>query len=315
LTLCFPAYSDSEEQQFGIVGILHSIGSDTLDDVITQWASAFQKRYPHIRIQIQTSGSSAAPIAIIGGTASIGPMSRPLRDSERQSFVKKYHYEPTMLTVGIDAIGVFVHPANPVQQISQYDLDAAFSVTRFCGARNNINRWWGLIKSNDLTEFAQSEIRLYGRNSASGTYAFFKQTALCAGDYKAEVHQQPSSSAIIRSVANQIDSLGYASIGAISNLVKPLALENQSGEYISLNEQNIQSGAYPLTRNLYLMINKPPEADLSPSLRAFLRFIYSDEGQSIVSQNGYVPVSDVMRRRELAKFAPLKTKQILEVIR
>ena len=105
---------------------MHSVGSDTLDDVITQWASAFQKRYPNVRIQIQTSGSSAAPIAIIGGTASIGPMSRPLRASEQQSFINKYQYEPTMLTVGIDAIGVFVHPSNPLKQISQLDLDAVF---------------------------------------------------------------------------------------------------------------------------------------------------------------------------------------------
>lgn len=294
---------------------MHSVGSDTLDDVITQWASAFQKRYPNVRIQIQTSGSSAAPIAIIGGTASIGPMSRPLRASEQQSFINKYQYEPTMLTVGIDAIGVFVHPSNPLKQISQLDLDAVFSVTRFCGGRSQIMRWSEFLRTNDFSELGQSKIRLYGRNSASGTYAFFKQTALCSGDYKAEVHQQPSSSAIIRSVANQIDSLGYASIGAISKQVKPLALENKAGEFISLSEQNIQSGSYPLTRNLYLLINNPPDEDLSLSLQTFLRFIYSDEGQAIVSQNGYVPVSDAMRRRELAQFAPLKAKQILKVIR
>ena len=278
----------------GIVGTLHSIGSDTLGDVVTQWAGEFSQRYPHARLQIQTAGSSAAPIAIIGGTASIGPMSRPLRPSETRSFVDKYGYQPTMLKVGIDAIGVFVHLDNPIESITAQQLDALFSQTRYCGAVQSITRWSQLY--NNITDdgaidaLKERDIRMYGRNSASGTYSFFKANALCFGDYKAAVKQQPSSSAIIRAVANSPVGIGYASIGALNNQVKPLALTNREGVPIALTQANIQAGKYPLNRYLYLMINHPPGQALSPTLLAFLQYVLSDNGQLAVQRAGYVPM-------------------------
>ncbi len=311
---------NTQQRPKGIVGTLHSIGSDTLGDVITQWAGEFARRYPHARLQIQTAGSSAAPIAIIGGTASIGPMSRPLKPSETRSFVDKFGYQPLMLKVGIDAIGVFVHLDNPIDFVTPEQLDAIFSETRYCGATQGLSRWselaGNLSGSTAAVALTEHDIRMYGRNSASGTYSFFKANGLCVGDYKAEVKQQPSSSAIIRAVANTPVGIGYASIGAINNQVKPLALTNTAGELVALSQQNIQQGNYPLNRYLYLLINHPPGQALSPTLLAFLQYVLSDAGQQVVKRAGYVPIpSDLLatQRRQITRTEQGLPK--LEVIR
>ncbi len=199
----------NQELTPGVVGSITSIGSETLSSLMTEWATEFNRLYPQAKIQIQTTGSSAAPIAITAGTASLGPMSRPLKPSERQSFINRFGYEPTMVTVAIDAIGVFVQESNPLQSLSVDQLDRLFSATRYCTFGQPINYWHELLDDSeyslsDFAKFPEFPVQLFGRNSASGTYSYFKQKALCHGDYRNTVKQLSSSASIIHTVANRM---------------------------------------------------------------------------------------------------------------
>lgn len=304
-TKALPAIPDLELPAKGIVGNMTSIGSDTLASLMTLWSAEFNRIYPLAKIQIQTTGSSAAPIAITAGTASVGPMSRALKPSERQSFINKFGYEPLMITVAIDAIGVFVKDTNPLQTLTIAQLDGLFSATRYCAARRSLKNWAELLTHEeysqaDFAPVARFPIRLYGRNSASGTYIFFKQHALCNGDYKAQVQQLPSSSSIIQTVANGRGALGYASVGYQAAGVKTLAIaSSEKTPAYQITAENVQSGQYPLTRGLFLMINQQPGKPFSPVLSQFLKFVLSDYGQSIVATEGYFPIASAQRDAQL----------------
>ena len=300
-------YSAQASQAFtpGVVGNMTSIGSDTLSSVMTGWATEFNRLYPQAKIQIQITGSSAAPIAITAGTASLGPMSRPLKPSERQSFINRFGYEPTMVTVAIDAIGVFVQENNPLQNLSMEQLDRLFSATRYCTFDQPIRYWDELL---DESEYSRSEfsrlsnfpIQLYGRNSASGTYSYFKQKSLCHGDYLNTVKQLPSSASIIHKVANRMGAIGYASLGFTFSGVKALSIGNK-GRQVEVNAKTIQSGKYPLARELYLLVNQSPDKSLAPGVAQFLRYVLSEPGQQIVRQSGYFPISSERQQEQLNK--------------
>lgn len=292
----------------GVVGSMTSIGSDTLSSVMTAWAAEFNQLYPQAKIQIQTTGSSAAPIAITAGTASIGPMSRPLKPSERQSFINRFGYEPTMITVAIDAIGVFVQDTNPLQSLSINQLDRLFSATRYCQFGQPIRYWHELLDDTayqftDFATFSEFPVRLYGRNSASGTYSYFKQKALCHGDYLNTVKQLPSSSSIIQTVAHRVGAIGYASVGFTFSGVKMLSIAN-GDKPVVVNASTVQSGEYPLTRELYLLVNQTPDKTLAPGVAQFLRYVLSEQGQQIVRQSGYFPIAPVLQQQQLQRLFP-----------
>ena len=293
----------NQELTPGVVGSITSIGSETLSSLMTEWATEFNRLYPQAKIQIQTTGSSAAPIAITAGTASLGPMSRPLNPSERQSFINRFGYEPTMVTVAIDAIGVFVQESNPLQSLSVDQLDRLFSATRYCTFGQPINYWHELLDDSeyslsDFAKFPEFPVQLFGRNSASGTYSYFKQKALCHGDYRNTVKQLSSSASIIHTVANRMGGIGYASLGSTIPGVKALSIAN-GGKEVEVNAKTVQSGQYPLARQLYLLVNHSPDKSLAPGVAQFLRYILSQQGQYIVRQLGYFPISSNQQQAQL----------------
>src|SRR5919106_57941 len=157
----------SYQKVSGVSGNLNSVGSDTLNNMMTLWAEGFKKVYPNVNIQIEGKGSSTAPPALIGGTAQLGPMSRPMKGSEVDAFEKKYDYKPTPLRASLDSLAVFVNKDNPLEGLTIEQVDAMFSKTRRCGATQNAETWGDI----GLTDgWVNSPISLYGRNSASGTY-------------------------------------------------------------------------------------------------------------------------------------------------
>src|SRR3989475_9862902 len=159
----------------GVSGNLNSIGSDTLNNLMTLWAEGFRKQYPNVKIQIEGKGSSTAPPALIEGTAQIGPMSRLMKSTEIDAFEKKFRYKPTAIPVAIDALAVYVNKDNPVKGLTIAQVDAIFSKSRRWGHNENIQFW----KQAGLDEgLSDNPISIYGRNSASGTYGFFKEHAL-----------------------------------------------------------------------------------------------------------------------------------------
>ncbi len=282
----------------GISGNLSSAGSDTLANLMTLWSEAFTREYPSVNVQVQAAGSSTAPPALAEGTANFGPMSRALKDNEIEHFEERYGYRPTAIRVAIDAVAVFVHKDNPLQSLSLQQLDAMFSVTRRCGARREL-RFWGDL---GLTGgWYDRPIQLFGRNSVSGTYGYFKSIALCAGDYRNSLNEQPGSASVVQAVASSLDAIGYSGIGYKSSGVKALAISTAGAEAVAASLRTAADGTYPLSRYFYIYVNKPPNQPLPPLEREFLQLVLSRQGQEIVAKDGYIPISAQIAARELAK--------------
>lgn len=275
------------EKTAGISGNLSSVGSDTLNNLMTFWAEGFKKQYPNVNIQIQGAGSSTAPPALEQGTANFGPMSRTMKDAEIQAFEKKHGYKPTAVPVAVDALAVFVHKDNPIKGMSMPLVDAVFSSTRKCGMEKNVTKWGQAGLSG---AWANRDLQIYGRNSVSGTYGYFKENALCKGDFKNNVNEQPGSASVVQSVATSINGIGYSGIGYKTSGVRAVPLKGSDGEFYDANEKNALSGKYPLARFLYVYVNKAPNKPLRPVDAEFLKLVLSKQGQETVEKDGYIPL-------------------------
>lgn len=269
----------------GVSGNLNSIGSDTLNNLMTMWAEKFKEFYPNVNIQIEGKGSSTAPPALIEGTAQLGPMSREMKPTEIDAFEKKYGYRPVQFRVALDALAVFVHKDNPVESLAMKQVDAIFSVTRKRGGSDVSN--WGQAGVSALSGQAVS---IYGRNSASGTYGFFKEFALKNGDFKSSVKEQPGSSAVVQGIASDAAGIGYSGIGYLTSGVKALPLSGDDGAVYEPTYENVLSGSYPLSRFLYIYVNKKPGQPFDKLTQEFLRLVLSQQGQEIVIKDGYYPL-------------------------
>ncbi len=282
-----PSLPDYQKSS-GVSGNLSSVGSDTLANLMTLWAEEFKRQYPNVNIQIQAAGSSTAPPALTEGTANVGPMSRKMKDKEVQSFEGKYGYKPLAIPVAIDALAVFVNKDNPIEGLSISQVDAIFSATRKCGAKADAVNWGDVGVGGS---FASKPIQLYGRNSVSGTYGYFKKKALCKGDYKNSVNEQPGSASVVQSVTSSVNGIGYSGIGYKTSGVKAVALSKKDGEkFVEATPDNAVTGAYPLSRFLYVYVNKAPNKPLQPLEREFVKMVMSKTGQNVVVKDGYVPL-------------------------
>ncbi|EKE74901.1 PstS family phosphate ABC transporter substrate-binding protein [Gallaecimonas xiamenensis] len=282
----------------GVSGNLSSVGSDTLANLMTFWAEEFKRQYPNVNIQIQAAGSSTAPPALTEGTAQFGPMSRKMKSGEIEAFEKRYGYKPTEIRVAIDALAVYVHKDNPVKGMTMEQVDGVFSSTLKCGGQV-IDRWGQLGLTGD---WAAKDIQLYGRNSVSGTYGYFKEEALCKGDFKNSVNEQPGSASVVQSVSTSLNAIGYSGIGYKTSGVKTVPLSKDGGKtFIDATHENAVTGAYPLSRFLYVYVNKHPNKPLDPMQAEFVKMVLSKTGQEVVEKDGYVAVPASVAKRELAK--------------
>jgi phosphate transport system substrate-binding protein len=274
------------ERVAGVSGNLNSIGSDTLNNLMTLWAEGFQAKYPNVRIQIEGKGSSTAPPALIEATAQLGPMSRPMKGTEIDAFEKKYGYKPTEIKVAIDALAVFVHKDNPVKSLTMTQVDSVFSSTRKAGGP--VIEKWGEVGLAGA--WAARPISLYGRNSASGTYGFFKDHVLKGGDYKATVKEQPGSSSVVQGVTSDLGGIGYSGIGYATSGVRAIPLAGSDGRDYEATLDNCLTGKYPLARFLYIYVNRKPGQPMDKLTAEFLRYVLSKEGQEVVVKDGYFPL-------------------------
>lgn len=280
----------------GVTGNLSSIGSDTLNNLMTFWAEGFARNYPNVKIQIEGKGSSTAPPALIAGTAQLGPMSRPMKASEMDAFEKKYGYKPTAIGVALDALGVYVNKDNPIESLAIEQVDAIFSSTRSCGGKQDITDW------SQLGIPWKAPLSLYGRNSASGTYGYFKEHALCKGDFKGSVKEQPGSATVVEGVTNDRYAIGYSGMGYRSAGVRLVALAPiGSPKAYEATSDNVYAGTYPLSRHLYLYVNRAPGRPLSPLVKEFLRYVLSQEGQEVVVKDGFIPLVKEIADVEMKK--------------
>jgi phosphate transport system substrate-binding protein len=280
----------------GVSGNIKSIGSDTLKNLMTLWAEGFKAQYPNIKIEIEGKGSSTAPPALIAGTAQFGPMSRPMKSSEADEFEKTFGYKPTPVSVAVDALAVFVHKDNPIECLTLQQADAVFSKTRKGGMDKEIATWGDLGLSG---EWAAKPISLYGRNSASGTYGYFKDEALFKGDYKDSVKEQPGSSAVVQGVATDKFAIGYSGIGYKTADVRAVPLaKKEGGACIEATAEQAYAGKYPLARFLYIYTNKDPNQPLDPVRTEFVRYVLSKQGQQVVIKDGYFPITAAVAEKD-----------------
>jgi len=246
----------------GVSGTISSVGSDTLANLMTLWSEEFKRAYPNVNIQVQAAGSSTAPPALTESTSNLGPMSRKMKDKEIEAFETRHGYKPTAIPVAIDALAVYVHKDNPIAGMNIADVDAIFSSTRKCGADQDISRWGQLGLTG---AWQQRDVQIFGRNSVSGTYGYFKKKALCKGDYKNTVNEQPGSASVVQSVSTSINGIGYSGIGYKTASVRAVPLSKKAGEpAVEATPENAVSGSYPLSRFLYIYVNKAPNKPLAP---------------------------------------------------
>src|SRR4029450_7584691 len=283
----------------GVSGNISSIGSDSLNNVMTLWAETFSKFYPNAKIQIEGKGSSTAPPALIAGTAQLGPMSREMKGTEIDAFEKKYGYKPTQIRTSVDALAVFVNKDNPMKCMSIPQGDAGFSKSRRQSYKEDIKTWGQLGLTG---EWANKPISLYGRNSASGTYGFFKEHSLKNGDFKDEVKEQPGSASVVQGVTVDRFAMGYSGIGYATAGVRAVPLaEKEGSKCYEADPDNAYAGTYPLSRFLYVYVNKAPGKPLDPLTREFVKLMVSKEGQEVVIKDGYFPIPATIAKEELSK--------------
>ncbi len=288
-----PSYKKIE----GVAGTLNSVGSDTLNNMMTFWAEGFRKIYPNVNVQIEGKGSSTAPPALIEGVSQLGPMSREMKQQEVEAFEAKYGFKPTTIGVALDALAVFVNKDNPISEMSMTQVDSIFSKTQKRGGQD-ITTWGQLGLAG---EWANKPMSLYGRNSASGTYGFFKEHTLKKGDYRDTVKEQPGSASVVLGVTEDKAGIGYSGVGYVTSGVKALALAGKDGETAyATSYENVLSGKYPLGRLLYINVAKEPNKPLPTLQKEFLLYVLSKEGQEVVIKDGYLPLTaaaaDKMRK-------------------
>jgi phosphate transport system substrate-binding protein len=304
---CVPVYAALEvdknlplyQKVQGVSGKVSSVGSDTLANLVTLWAEDFKRLYPNVSIQIQAAGSSTAPPALTEGTSDLGPMSRKMKSKEIKSFEAVHGYKAIAIPVAIDALAIYVHKDNPIEGMSIPTVDAIFSATRKCGAPKDIVRWGEAGIGGSLSN---QSIQIFGRNSVSGTYGYFKKKALCKGDYKNNVNEQPGSASVVQSVTNSINGIGYSGIGYRTAGVKSVPLSKKDGKpFVEATPANAVKGSYPLARFLYIYVNKAPNEKLQPKVHEFVKMILSQRGQKVVVKDGYIPLPAKVVKKVLTK--------------
>ena len=293
----------------GVSGTLSATGSDTVANLTTLWAEEFKRVYPNVNIQIQATGSSAAPTALTEITANIGLMSRAMRRDEIRSFTARYGYPPTRIPVALDALAILVHRDNPLPSITLAEIDAVISATLLCGARRPIDNWRQLGLP---APWADRGIVAFGRNSVSGSYGFFKSAALCLGDFHTGVNEQSGSGSLVQAIGSTWNGIGYSSIAFSTSSVRivPVAWERDGVEHIATPDQAV-SGEYPFDRYLLFYVNRPAGGVLPPLEREFIRMVLSRDGREIVSRSGYIPLPTNLANESLAALAAHRSAEWL----
>ena len=292
------------EKQDGIDGTVVCVTSDTLSNLMTLWAEGFRKHYPKVQLNVEGKGATTPPAAMREGVIDIGGMSRPYKDSEIEEFKRKYGYEPSHVTVAFDALALFVHKDNPVHKLSLAQVDAIYSSTRKRESPEDSTKWGQVGLDGD---WADLDITLFGRNSMSSTYGYFKERVLSKGDFKKSVKEQPGSAAVVKLTSEDRGAIGYSGIGARTDDVRavPISLET-AGEAFEPTRENCYSEKYPISRRLYIYFNRKPSENLKPRVREFLKFVHSRQGQEVVLKDGFIPLTINLIDAEVERYEDTK---------
>lgn len=285
----------------GVSGHLMSVGSDTMLHEMELWAEGFKSLYPNVTIEIEGKGSNTAPAALLEGKSQLGPMSRPMTPDEIASFQTKYGYKPTAVLVAVDALAIYVHKNNPIACLTMEQVERIFAADPKSGGGRSIQTWGEVGLTG---EWGKKPIALFGRNTVSGTYKFFKQNALGGGDFKESLKQQDGSEAVVREVGAGAGAIGYSGIGYRTDAVRAVPVSAGKQCYAA-NFDNTYSRKYPLARGLYINVLKDPKAAFDTLAGEFVKYVLSKEGQLQAKKGGYFPITRNIREHELTRLGLL----------
>jgi len=280
-----PVYTVQE----AVSGKFKIAGSDTMKPLIEAWMGDFTRRHPELKIAVAGAGSQTGLEALLAHQTEIAAMSRRMTAGEISEFVREYGYEPTEVPVANDALAVFVHKDNPVAGLSLEELDAMFCRERRRGLSYPVDSW-GLVGLTD--EWFEAPIRLYGRNGKSGTSYLFREEVCKGGTFRSQLVNAQGSASVVLDLTRDPQGIGFSAIGYRTSTVRPVPIAPvKGGRYVEPNFQTAMDGSYPLRRNLYFYIARPPKTSPPPFLSELVRFALSYQGQQLALEHGYFPLS------------------------
>ena len=247
-------------------------GSTTVLPIIQKAADEYMASHPDADIQVSGGGSGVGIQAIGAETVDIGMSSREVTRAE----MGKY---PGLVVTSVaqDGIAVIVNPANEIQYIT---LDQIKDI--YLG---KITKWTQITGAN--VPNTNNQIVIIGRDSASGTRAYFDESVLLKATPAKTMLEKNSNGAVLQTIAQTPGSIGYVSIGFVSKDVKALPIWYNYDKIISPTLENVKSKTYPVSRDLYVITNGQPTGLAGD----FIKYILSPEGQKIVADEGYVTIS------------------------
>lgn len=273
----------------GLTGALSVAGSETMKPLTESWAADLRRLYPGFTISVTSAGSEAGLAALLEGKVQIAAMSRRITQQEIVEFKREFGYEPVEVPVAVDALGVFVHKDNPIEGLSLAQLDAMFSKERRRGLEYPINTWGDALVLEE--GWADAPVHLYGRNGSSGTASFFREHVLNGAALKNTMTAGAGSASVVVELVKDPFGIGFSGIGYQITGIRPVPIASvQGGRYVQPSFQTAMDGSYPLRRNLYLYVNRPPKVAASPTLTEYVKFVLSQQGQQIVLAQGYYPL-------------------------
>ncbi|TWT31810.1 PstS family phosphate ABC transporter substrate-binding protein [Blastopirellula retiformator] len=288
-------------------GEVRCVGSDTMREVMEQVAAALKEASPDLAMTIESEGSATAPPALTAGECELALMSRRMTLTEKEAFRQKFGHDPVGIEIGLDALAVYVNAENPIRGLTLDQLNAIFGA----GAAQLKPRWGAYA----MPPFPNHEILTQGRNQQSGSRAFFRAVTLRGGKFRDDMQVHPDSDEVVESVGASYAAIGFSGMGYRDQQVRAIAIaRNEGGEYLHYSPeeyandpdpakrfQYVYDGRYPLSRFMYVYVNKPPGEKLPEPVDETLRFLLSQAGQRILLDAGFIPLTPPLADRQLNK--------------
>ena len=268
--------------------VIQNMGSDTMVNVAQAWAEEYARVEPGISVEVSGGGTGTGVAALINGTADIANCSRKLEPEEAAKVRAATGQEPKLDIVGHDALAIFVHRDNPLEEITIEQLAAIYG-------EQGATRWWSDLGVR-IRGCSSNEMVLLSRQSNSGTYHYFREAILGRkGDFKLGTLDLHGSKDVVELVSRTPCAIGYSGIGYKTSSVKALDLAAKEGApFAKADPSDVYAGKYPLARFLMVYVNQAPGRPLDPLVREFLRMVLSKEGQEVVVKDGYLPLTPKM---------------------
>lgn len=245
-------------------------GSDTMVILVQKWSELYPGK--NIEFQVTGGGSGTGIAALLNGTTDICSSSRPIKPKEVAMLREKFNYRGMEVRIARDGLSVYVNEKNPVRSLTLEQVRLIFT--------GKIRNWKEVGGPN-------APIILYSRENSSGTYEFFKEHVLKKQDFAPQSQHMAGTAALINAVSKDRNSIGFGGAAYLAG-VKALSIAvDASSAAVAPSKETILDGSYPISRFLYFYLNKRP----SGSIKKFIDWVISPQGQAIVSDVGYYPIT------------------------